>query len=272
MSEVSVVPDLPYITFRLQDAHYGLHSLHVREVLPVSSVVALPGAPPHVRGLINLRGRTLTLVDTRVLYGMRSLPDELRALAAMMGQREQDHRNWLAELEACVQEGREFRLQLDPHQCAFGKWYDAFRTDNSGLAILLMRFDLPHRHIHAVGQQVIDLMHAGDREAARNLIERTRKGALSAMIDLFQEFQRSALELSRELAIVLEYESQTFAIVADAIESAESLGGTLKPAPNLWGSGAEAPIEFIAERAKDKSLILIPSMRFLAQAVKNTAS
>lgn len=263
--------DLPWIVFKLQKALYALHSLHVREVVPITEVVSFPMAPKHIRGVVNLRGKTLTLLDTRALFGMRSLPEECDGLAAMMAQREQDHRNWLVELEACVREGREFKLSLDPHKCAFGKWYDAYRTDSSGIAMLLMQFDAPHQHIHGIGRQVIDRLAGGDMEGAQELIDRTRDGALAAMIHLFEEFRNSVTELHRELAVILEYQDHTFAITVDGIESAEALAGSLRPAPKLWEDETMPPIEFIAERSKDHNLVMIPSMDALLQSVRGVA-
>jgi hypothetical protein len=50
-----------------------------------------------------------------------------------MRDREQDHRNWLAELEACVREHRPFGMARDPHQCKFGLWYDRYKTEDRRL-------------------------------------------------------------------------------------------------------------------------------------------
>jgi hypothetical protein len=96
----------------------------VRELVMVSEVASIPNMPDFVRGAINLRGRVMPLVDLRKRLGMVSATEETSELIRLMMQREQDHKNWLAELEACVRESREFKLTTDPHTCAFGKWYD----------------------------------------------------------------------------------------------------------------------------------------------------
>ena len=42
---------------------YGIDSTTVREIVPALESTRLPGAPPHVRGVVNLRGQLLTVVD-----------------------------------------------------------------------------------------------------------------------------------------------------------------------------------------------------------------
>jgi chemotaxis signal transduction protein len=81
----------------------------------VSEVASIPNMPDFVRGAINLRGRVMPLVDLRKRLGMVSASEETSEFIRLMMQREQDHKNWLAELEASVRERREFKLTTDPH-------------------------------------------------------------------------------------------------------------------------------------------------------------
>ena len=48
---------------QLRGGLYGIDSTLVREIVPVLDAARLPGAPPHVRGVVNLRGQLLTVVD-----------------------------------------------------------------------------------------------------------------------------------------------------------------------------------------------------------------
>ena len=51
------------LTFAVGGATYGCPLDAVREVLPAGPTARLPGAPPHVLGLLNVRGRVLTVLD-----------------------------------------------------------------------------------------------------------------------------------------------------------------------------------------------------------------
>ena len=53
---------------------YALELVDVREVLPTPAVAPLPGAPPHLLGLFNLRGEVVPLFDTALLLGLAAGP------------------------------------------------------------------------------------------------------------------------------------------------------------------------------------------------------
>ncbi len=68
------------VTFRLQDETYGINVMQVQEVLRVSEIAPVPGAPPYVLGIINLRGNVVTVLDTRRRFGLppRDVDDSSR--------------------------------------------------------------------------------------------------------------------------------------------------------------------------------------------------
>lgn len=59
-----------YLTFRLASETYGLPVLTVREIIRLCPVTPVANMPPHVRGVINLRGRVIPIVDLRVRFGL----------------------------------------------------------------------------------------------------------------------------------------------------------------------------------------------------------
>jgi purine-binding chemotaxis protein CheW len=63
-------PVMQLVTFRLQDERYGINVMQVQEVLRVSEIAPVPGAPPYVLGIINLRGNVVTVIDTRSRFGL----------------------------------------------------------------------------------------------------------------------------------------------------------------------------------------------------------
>jgi purine-binding chemotaxis protein CheW len=54
-----------WVTFRLDNETYGIGVLRVREVLRMTDITPVPGAPSSVEGIINLRGVVVTIVDGR---------------------------------------------------------------------------------------------------------------------------------------------------------------------------------------------------------------
>jgi purine-binding chemotaxis protein CheW len=63
-------PIVQWVTFRLAGESYGINVMQVQEVLRVSEIAPVPGAPHYVLGIINLRGNVVTVIDTRVRLGL----------------------------------------------------------------------------------------------------------------------------------------------------------------------------------------------------------
>jgi purine-binding chemotaxis protein CheW len=62
-----------YMTFRLASEEYGLEILKVRELIGLLEITRIPKAAPHVRGVINLRGKVIPVVDLRLKFGMQAI-------------------------------------------------------------------------------------------------------------------------------------------------------------------------------------------------------
>ncbi len=58
------------VTFRLDEETYGINVMQVQEVLRVTEIAPVPGAPDYVLGIINLRGNVVTVIDTRERLGL----------------------------------------------------------------------------------------------------------------------------------------------------------------------------------------------------------
>jgi len=61
-----------YSTFRLGDRLFGLDLMMIREINRILDITPVPHAAPHIRGLINLRGQIVTILDLAVRLGLPS--------------------------------------------------------------------------------------------------------------------------------------------------------------------------------------------------------
>ncbi len=59
-----------FLTFLLADEVYGLEILKVREIIGMMAITNVPGTPDCVRGVVNLRGKVIPVVDLRLKFGM----------------------------------------------------------------------------------------------------------------------------------------------------------------------------------------------------------
>ncbi len=64
-----------YLTFCLRQEVYGLAILKVQEIIGVMSVTQVPRMPSFVRGVINLRGKIIPVIDLRVQFGLDAQQD-----------------------------------------------------------------------------------------------------------------------------------------------------------------------------------------------------
>jgi purine-binding chemotaxis protein CheW len=66
-------PLIQFVTFILMDEVYGINVMQVQEVLRVTEIAPVPGAPSYVLGIVNLRGNVVTVIDTRKRFGLPSV-------------------------------------------------------------------------------------------------------------------------------------------------------------------------------------------------------
>ena len=59
-----------WVTFKLDGETYGVNVMEVQEVLRVTDIAPVPGAPSYVLGIINLRGNVVSVIDTRRRFGL----------------------------------------------------------------------------------------------------------------------------------------------------------------------------------------------------------
>jgi purine-binding chemotaxis protein CheW len=59
-----------YLTFALSNEEFGIRVLKVREIMGLQEITAVPQTPAHVKGVINLRGRVVPVIDLRLKFGL----------------------------------------------------------------------------------------------------------------------------------------------------------------------------------------------------------
>jgi purine-binding chemotaxis protein CheW len=64
-----------YLTFKLVNEEYGLEILKVREIIGMMAITKVPRTPVFVRGVINLRGKIIPVIDLRRKFGMENVAD-----------------------------------------------------------------------------------------------------------------------------------------------------------------------------------------------------
>ncbi|MGZ8457119.1 MAG: chemotaxis protein CheW, partial [Gemmatirosa sp.] len=61
-----------FLTFYLADEEYGVEIVKVQEIIGMQPITRVPRTPPFIRGVINLRGKVIPIMDLRERFGMES--------------------------------------------------------------------------------------------------------------------------------------------------------------------------------------------------------
>ena len=62
-----------YLTFSLADEEYGIAITKIREIIGMMPITTVPQTPDFVKGVINLRGKVIPVVDLRLRFGMAAV-------------------------------------------------------------------------------------------------------------------------------------------------------------------------------------------------------
>jgi len=62
-----------YLTFMIGKEEFGVGVLKVREIMGIQDITAVPQTPPYLKGVINLRGKVIPVIDLRLKFGLPSM-------------------------------------------------------------------------------------------------------------------------------------------------------------------------------------------------------
>lgn len=218
----------PSLSFQVSKDACSITARRVSSImLKPEQVVHVPEAPPYCRGLIHLRGRVIPLLDTRTLFGLPTLEQEYADFCTMLDARKQDHINWVTELERCLAEEIRFPLATDHHQCALGKWYDTFTTENNSITAHLRKLDDPHQRFHAVARRYNECRQnrtgCGHDEGIRKEVEQAHSQYMPQILKLLDEAKEVFISSYQAIVIVLEGEQGMLGLIVDQVHSVETV-------------------------------------------------
>lgn len=63
-----------YLSFYIGDTFYGIELFHVTEIISVQPITFVPSLPVYIKGIINLRGKVVPVIDVRLKFGQEERP------------------------------------------------------------------------------------------------------------------------------------------------------------------------------------------------------
>ncbi|MEK6794815.1 MAG: methyl-accepting chemotaxis protein [Spirochaetota bacterium] len=117
---------------------------------------------------------TGTFISIRMIVDADKKATDAKQLSSEMLQRERDHLNWTLQLNRDLMDRKQktITVQIDPSQCAFGKWYYSEKRTkteamSSRLAPLFREIESPHTKLHETAQRIAELRKSGEEQEAR---------------------------------------------------------------------------------------------------------
>jgi purine-binding chemotaxis protein CheW len=130
-----------YLTFKLDNEEYGIEILKVKEIIGMMDITKVPQMPSYIRGVINLRGKVIPVMDLRAKFGMKTKNDEQSCIIVV-----DIKHNTLSSIASILVDTVVDVLDISPDQIenspSFGPGFDSkfimgLAKDNQDVKILL---------------------------------------------------------------------------------------------------------------------------------------
>jgi purine-binding chemotaxis protein CheW len=118
MSVAQITETTQYLTFKLADEVFALDVAKVREILEYTTVTKVPQTPEFMRGVINLRGSVVPVIDLRLKFGMSATEQTINTCIIVAEVGMGDETILLGALADSVQEVNEMepeQIEAAPH-------------------------------------------------------------------------------------------------------------------------------------------------------------
>lgn len=239
--EEIVAEELPWLQFTLKDQVYAINIGKITSILQMpKNITHVPEFPSYMRGMLDMRGDLIPVVDMRLFFGMPTIHQEEAEFSDMLEARKHDHVVWTDELGRSLAENRPFALATDPKKCAFGKWYYSFNSSNPSISFHLGKIEAPHNALHASAVELENCReHYSGLELEKRIEEimgRLRGEYVPALLALLDETKRIFSSHYREMCVVLKDETAAVGLIVDHVTEVGDL--TMIRPPNEAGLSA----------------------------------
>jgi len=189
-------------TFWVDDT---LYAIDIARVLTISqeldNIQNLPARGKGLLGMIEFQEHAIPVVEFAEMLNLESGNVRGQNLIKSLEARENDHHEWLNALEDSLINGSPFLKAKDPHECAFGKWYDLFKSRDETLMEIMSDFDEPHKQIHGLADKLLNMYVGGDAEKALDILRLEREITMKRLSRHFAQAREHIKESSRSVLL-----------------------------------------------------------------------
>ena len=123
MSEKNMAQSALYLTFKLEDEMFSAEVSQVREILDFTAITKIPRTPDFVRGVINVRGAVVPVVDMRLKFGMKGVESTVNTRIIVLEVKQDGETTVLGALADSVHDVIELEAdQIEPPPRIGSRW------------------------------------------------------------------------------------------------------------------------------------------------------
>ena len=127
MSATGVTETTQYLTFKLEEEVFAVDVAKIREILDFTLATKVPGTPDFMRGVVNVRGNVVPVVDMRLKFGLSITEKTVDTCIVVMEIAVEDDKTVLGALVDSVQEVFELEAnQIEPPPRIGSRWRTEF--------------------------------------------------------------------------------------------------------------------------------------------------
>lgn len=129
-----------YLLFNVEQTLYGVPLTLVLEIIQTNNITHLPGVAPHIKGIINLRGKIVPVLDVRLKFGLPERPFDDKTCIIVMEIQEMQI-GLLVDSVSEVLTVNSSQLSLPPKTKEMSAWYISSIVEFGKKIVLNIDFD-----------------------------------------------------------------------------------------------------------------------------------
>ncbi len=190
-----------------------LYAVNISKVLTISQDLShiqnLPAKAKGLLGMTEFQGHAIHVIDFALMLNLKSGTQTGSELIQLLTEREKDHYEWLNALENSIIDGTPFLKAKDPNQCAFGAWYNKFKSRDVTLMEIMGDFDEPHKRIHNLADKLLDMRVAGEKDEALKILNMEREITMKRLAKHFAHAREHVADSSRAVLLYITEDGST---------------------------------------------------------------
>ena len=216
--------DYPYVIFRVFENKFAVSCKYVVSIEQIAETTEIVNSSHGFRGISYYKNEPISVFCLRELFGLMSRQEYIKDVINLPRHIEA-HENYAKALEDCIVAGTRFELNVDPHKCAFGKWFYENRTKiGADMRGGLDQIESYHGKFHQAAETVKDLLEMEKTSEAADYLDEImniKAEIVKRLGDLNEALLKNAN--GKEQNLILQLRDKKVGLIIDAADTVEEI-------------------------------------------------